>query len=68
MVGRIVDSNGTRLCKLSKDRYGVTFQYEDDRGEMQKRELTSLQLYKLQQQYYSERGTFVAVDKWEGSI
>jgi hypothetical protein len=68
MVGRIVDSNGKRLQKLSRDSYGVSFEYEDGAGAIHKGELSSLQLYKLQQQYYSERGTFVPVDKWKGSI
>jgi hypothetical protein len=68
MVGRIVDSNGKRLSKLSKDTYGVSFQYEDGAGQIRKSEMSSLQLYKLQQQYYSERGTFVAVDTWKGSV
>ena len=68
MVGRIVDSDGRRLLKLSKDIYGVTFQYEDGAGQKQKREFSNLQLYKLQQQYYAERGTYVPIDKWNGSI
>jgi hypothetical protein len=68
MVGRIVDSNGRRLQKLSKDTYGVSFEYEDSAGEIKKVELSSLQLYKLQQQYHAERGTYVAIDKWKGSI
>jgi len=68
MVGRIVDSNGKRLHKLVRDTYGVTFEYEDGTGEIKKGELSSLQLYKLQQQYYSERGTYVPTDNWKGSI
>ncbi|HEX2230434.1 MAG TPA: hypothetical protein VHM64_25160 [Candidatus Binatia bacterium] len=68
MVGRIIDSNGKRLHKLSRDNYGVRFEYEDGSGEMQRREVSNLQLYKLQQQYYGERGAFIPVDHWEGSI
>jgi hypothetical protein len=68
MVGRLVDSNGRRLRKLTRDTYGVRFEYEDSAGEIQKSELSSLQLYKLQQQYYAERGTHVPVDKWQGSL
>lgn len=68
MVGRIVDSNGRRLQKLSRDTYGVSFEYEDGAGEIKQCELSSLQLYKLQQQYHAERGTYVAIDKWKGSI
>jgi hypothetical protein len=68
MVGRIVDSNGKRLHKLSKDTYRVSFEYEDGAGQIRNVEMSSLQLYKLQQEYYSERGTFVPVDTWKGSI
>lgn len=68
MVGRIVDSDGRRLVKLSKDKYGVTFEYEDGAGQTQKREFSNLQLYKLQQQYYAERGTYVPIDDWKGSF
>jgi hypothetical protein len=68
MVGRIIDSDGKRLHKLSRDNYGVRFEYEDAAGEIHKDELSSLQLYKLQQQYYGERGTFVPIDRWKGSI
>jgi hypothetical protein len=68
MVGRMVDASGGRLCKLSRDTYGVRFEHEDGAGEVQKSELSSLQLYKLQQQYYAERGTYVPIDNWKSSI
>jgi hypothetical protein len=68
MVGRIVDSDGRRLLNLSRDMYGVTFEYEDGAGQTQKREFSNLQLYKLQQQYYAERGSYVAIDDWKGSF
>jgi hypothetical protein len=68
MVGRIVDSDGRRLLTLSKDSHGVTFEYEDGAGQKQKREFSNLQLYKLQQQYYAERGTYVPIDNWAGSL
>jgi len=68
MVGRIVDSEGRRLVRLTRDMYGVTFEYEDGAGQAQKREFSNLQLYKLQQQYYAERGTYVPIDKWAGSV
>jgi hypothetical protein len=68
MVGRIVDSDGKRLHKLFRDNYGVSFEYEDGTGAIKKRELSSLQLYKLQQQYYGERGTYLPIDNWKGSI
>jgi hypothetical protein len=68
MVGRIVDSDGRRLLNLSRDKYGVKFEYEDGAGQTQKREFSNLQLYKLQQQYYAERGTYVPIDDWKGSF
>jgi len=68
MVGRIVDSDGRRLLNLSRDKYGVTFEYEDGAGQTQKREFSNLQLYKLQQQYHAERGTYVPIDDWKGSF
>lgn len=68
MVGRIVDSEGRRLLKLSKDMNGVAFEYEDGAGQKHKREFSKLQLYKLQQQYYAERGTYVPIDNWAGSF
>jgi hypothetical protein len=68
MVGRIVDSEGRRLLKLTRDMYGVKFEYEDGAGQNQRREFSNLQLYKLQQQYYAERGTHVPIDNWAGSF
>jgi hypothetical protein len=68
MVGRIIDSNGKRLQKVSRDNFGVRFEYEDDSGQARSGELSSLQLYKLQQQYHAERGTFVPVDNWKGCV
>jgi hypothetical protein len=68
MVGRILDSEAARLCKLSKDMNVVAFEYEDGAGQAQRREFTKMELYKLQQQYYAERGTFVPIDNWAGSF
>jgi hypothetical protein len=68
MVGRIIDSNGKRLVRVSRSQYGVTFEYEDNAGKTCAGELSSLQLYKLQQQYYAERGSYVPVDTWKGSL
>jgi hypothetical protein len=68
MVGRIIDSNGKRLVRVSRNQYGVTFEYEDNAGKTCAGELSSLQLYKLQQEYYAERGSYVPVDTWKGSL
>jgi hypothetical protein len=68
MVGRLIDAGGKRLHGITKDSYGVRFEYEDNAGKLQQEELSNLQLYKLQQEYYGERGTRVAVDTWKGSF
>ncbi|MDH3443074.1 MAG: hypothetical protein OEN50_04050 [Deltaproteobacteria bacterium] len=68
MVGRIVDSDGNRLLRVSKDARSIIFEFESGDGQTQKNELSSLQLYKLQREYYAERGTYVPVDKWDGSV
>jgi hypothetical protein len=68
MIGRILDAEAGRLRKLSKDTRGVAFEYEDGAGQTQRREFTKIELYKLQQQYYAERGTFVPIDNWAGSF
>ena len=65
MVGRLVDSDGGRLLKLSRDMSGVAFEYEDGSGQKQRRQFSSLQLYKLQQEYHAQRGTHVAIDQWD---
>jgi hypothetical protein len=66
MVGRIIDAAGGRLVRLSRDTRRVTVEYHDGNDVLQKSEMSSLELYKLQQQYYAERGTFVPIDTWDG--
>jgi hypothetical protein len=63
MIGRIIDANGGKLIKLSKDRNTVTFDYQDKSGETHRQELSNLSLYKLQQQYYSQR-SLALKDPW----
>ena len=64
MIGRIIDANGGKLIKLSKDRNTVIFGYQDKSGETHREELSNLSLYKLQQQYYSQRSMLALKDPW----
>jgi hypothetical protein len=64
MIGRIIDANGGKLIKLSKDRNTVTFDYQDKSGETRREEFSNLSLYKLQQQYYSQRSMLALKDPW----
>ncbi len=68
MVGRIVDFEGKRLIGLRKDARSITFEFEKIDGQKRKCELSSLQFYKLQREYYADRGTYVPVDKWDNSL
>jgi hypothetical protein len=66
MVGRIIDAAGGRLVRLSRDPRRMAVEYQDGNGGLVKSEMSSLELYKLQQQYYADRGTFVPIDTWDG--
>jgi hypothetical protein len=55
MIGIIVDANGGRLTKLFKDGNTIVFHYQNKDGETHRAEFSNLTLYKLQQQYYSQR-------------
>ena len=65
MIGRIVDANGGRLTKLFKDGNTIVFYYQDKDGETHRAEFSNLTLYKLQQQYYSQRFTLAVKDPWD---
>ena len=54
-IGRIVDTNGSRLVSIFKDRRRVAVEYTDRKGAKCRAEMTSSELYKLQQRYYQER-------------
>ncbi|HEY3303630.1 MAG TPA: hypothetical protein VGL70_08875 [Candidatus Binatia bacterium] len=66
-VGRIVDDKKGRLIKLAKDQRKITFEYEDENGDVQQEELYSLSIYKSQQEGLSLRGTQKKKDVWEDS-
>jgi hypothetical protein len=54
-IGRIVDANGGQLVSLFKDQRRVAVEYRDRKGATCRAEMTSSELYKLQQRYYQER-------------
>ena len=54
-IGRIVDANGGRLISVFKDQRRMAVEYTDTKGAKCRAEMTSAELYKLQQSYYKER-------------
>jgi hypothetical protein len=66
-VGKMVDDRKGRLIKLAKDQRKITFEYEDENGDVQQEELYSLSIYKSQQEGLSLRGTRKKKDVWEDS-
>ena len=67
-VGRIVDDCGGTLIRIVKDSNSMKFEYQDQDGNDHREEYTNLALYKYQQRYDAERGTFVFVDPWDSKI
>jgi len=65
MIGRIVDEKQSAIVKISYDGNTINFEYRDGEGEIHREEYSTLALYKLQQQYYSER-RLTAEDAWQG--
>ncbi len=65
MIGRIADEKKIELLKLSQDSNVVTFQYRDENGQTHSDSCSTLQLYKLQQDYYSGRRVSL-LDPWQG--
>ena len=67
-VGRLIDASKSQLTLLRKDRDHVEVQYLDANNQPQKEQLTLSELYKLQQRYYANRGSFNPTDLWKGSV
>jgi len=67
-VGRIVDACGGTLIRIVKCRNSMRFEYRDQNGREQTEEYTNLALYKYQQRYYAERGTYIFIDPWDSKI
>lgn len=66
LIGRIVSAKCGRLTKVIDDMESVTVEYRDEQGEFHCEKYSLLALYKLQQDYYGQRGTFEPVDVWHG--
>ena len=64
-VGRIVDSCHGTLTRVVKENNFMKFEYRDKDGIDQKEELSNLALYKYQQRYFAERGTYIFIDPWD---
>ncbi len=67
-VGRLVDAENAQLIRIVKDQRRISFEYEKSDGTRCNQEVTSMDLYKLQQQYYDLRGKRTMVDLWYGRI
>lgn len=65
-IGRIVNSHKGQFIRLTKNTNSVAFQYRDDQGQVRSEEYSTFALYKIQQAYYGERGTFKPADIWRG--
>ena len=66
MIGRIVNAKSGRLTKVIDDMESVTIEYYDEQGEFHSEKYSMLALYKIQQNYYGQRGSFEPVDLWRG--
>jgi hypothetical protein len=66
MIGRIVNAQSGRLSKVIDDMDSVTVEYYDEQGEFRSEKYSMLALYKIQQNYYGQRGSFKPVDLWRG--
>ncbi len=66
LIGRIVSAKRWRLIKVIDDMENVTVDYCDKQGNLHSEKFSMLALYKLQQDYYGQRGTFEPVDVWRG--
>ncbi len=66
MIGRIVDEKNVELVKLIHDSNTVSFYYRGEDGQMHSESCSTLELYKLQQEYYSGRRVSL-IDPWQGT-
>lgn len=66
MIGRIVEAKSGRLAKITDDMDSVTVEYYDEQGEFHSEKYSMLALYRIQQDYYGQRGSFKPMDLWRG--
>ena len=55
IVGRLVNAKGGELVRLTKTLNSVSFQYRDKDGALQSEEYSADDLFRIQQQYSSDR-------------
>jgi hypothetical protein len=67
-VGRLIDGENGRLIRILKDQRRVSFEYEKSDDTRCNQEVTSMELYKLQQKYYELRGKKTMVDLWNDRV
>ena len=65
MVGRIVQLRHGKLIKLSTNKNSVTIEYSEPNGAIRTEEISGFALYRLQQQYSSQRKTNQRKDVWD---
>lgn len=63
-AGRYLDSKGYLLKKLVKNPRTIVLQFRDQDGELNTREASVLELYRLQQDLIAKRGTTDINDLW----
>ena len=56
IVGRLVQAKGGELVRLSKTLNSVAFEYRTPDGVIHQEEHSAEELYRLQRQYYAQRG------------
>ena len=64
-IGKIVHSKSGQLLKILSHKDSMRFQYCDSNGKVHTEELSHLALYRLQQEYFSQRETNQEKDVWE---
>ena len=65
MIGRIVQSKGGQLVRLSSNKHAVTIEYREPSETLRTEEISGFALYRLQQQYSSQRKTNQRKDVWD---
>jgi hypothetical protein len=67
-VGRLIDEENGRLIRILKDQRCVSFDYDRRDGTRCSQQITSMELYKLQQKYYELRGKKTMTDLWNSQF
>ena len=68
MIARIVHSKRGHLVKLFNKKNSVAFEYCDQSGKARAEEISHFALYRLQQQYLSQRQTNKQKDVWNNRV